>query len=85
MTLPINVSWKYQLPTPVTTDWIEVTSIEDGMVTVKGIYGDIAAWSTPTWKFPDLVVSYEEGGYFLLTEDDLYTLSTEDGDELLGT
>lgn len=84
MSMPIEVSWRYQLPTSVVTDWVTVVSTEDGMVSVEGLYGDKAAWSVPAWKFEGLVVNYEEGGYLLQTEDDLYILATEDGLELLG-
>ena len=84
MSIPVEVSWRYQLPTSIVQDWVQIASIQDGMVAVSGLYGDIAAWSTPTWKFESLIVDYEEGGYLLQTEDDLYILSTEDGLELLG-
>ena len=83
MSTPIEVGWQYKLPTAYASDWVEVASIANGMVTVRGLDGDIAAWSVPTWKFESLVVEYEEGGYFLQTEDDLYILATEDGYDLL--
>lgn len=83
-TIPVEVSWEYQLTTPGSPDWVEVTDIVDGIVQVRGLYNTIAAWEVPISRFDDLMVSYIVGGYILTTEDLLFDITSEDGDDLVG-
>ena len=83
--MPINVGWYYQMYPEESSNWVEVISIADGMVTVRGREDTIAAWSVPTWKFDDLIVAYMIKGSFIETEDDVYLLADESGNDLLGS
>lgn len=83
-TMPINVGWYYKLYPETSTNWVEVIDIRDRYVYVRGVNDTIAAWSTPIWKFDDLICEYMERGNFIETEDDLFLIADESGDELLG-
>lgn len=82
--IPIEVSWEYQLITPLSTNWVEVDDIVGTGVRVVGLNNTVAAWVMPSYKFDDIVVSYKEGGMFLITEDGLFDITTEDDYDVLG-
>lgn len=83
--MPLNVGWWYQLYPETSSNWIEIVSIERGIVHAIGVEDTIADWWVPTWKFDDLVINYMERGSFLLTEDGLFLLASEDDEPLLGS
>jgi hypothetical protein len=82
MTTPVEISWEYQLPTYISSDWVEITDIVRGTVYVRGLHGGIAGWSCPRWKFSDLVVSYKVGGLILQTADG-FNIADENDVDLL--
>ncbi|HEY9817620.1 MAG TPA: hypothetical protein V6D20_17715 [Candidatus Obscuribacterales bacterium] len=82
--IPIEVSWEYQLG-PAGTQWVEITDIVGNKVYVRGLGNTIAAWSTTIKRFDDLVGDYNIKGYFLITEDSLFNIGTEDGLSILGS
>lgn len=82
--VPINVGWWYNLtPDEASSNWVEITVLTSKNVTVTGLDKTIAEWTVPRWKFDDLVSEYQVTGYYILTEDGLYILGDEDGDDLL--
>lgn len=81
--VPIELSWRYQLYTLQSSNWVEIIDIRNGKVYVEGIAPTIADWNTPIWKFDDLVVAWEVGGYFISTEHGDYDLGTEDDRDLI--
>lgn len=83
--VPIHIGWQYNItPGEASSQWVEITDIYRGYVYTTGVGRTTAEWAVPTWKFDDLIKDWRERGYFLITEDSLNYITTEDGDKLLG-
>lgn len=82
--LPIVPGWLYQLHTVMSSDWVEVVSVNGNFVTVKGIYPHIVDWRMRKIQFDDQVVAYITHGFGILTEDELFVLADEYGTGILG-
>ena len=84
--IPIEESWFYRItPGYASSQWVEVTDISSkGIVTTRGLDNTIADLQLPRWHFDDIVVEYIEGGMFLVTEDSLFDIVTEEDEDTLG-
>lgn len=83
--IPVEIGWIYKLsPGGASSQWVEIVDIVRNNVSVKGIDNHKADWTLPRYRFDDIVSEWMIGGYFLLTEDGLYDIQTEDGFDLLG-
>ena len=83
--IPIVVGWHYRMYPANSSNWVEVVSVADREVTVRGLENTIAAWSVPVWKFNDLIVDYKVRGSLILTESGFFILESESGLDLLGS
>lgn len=83
--VPIHIGWHYNItPGEASSQWVEIEDVYRGYVYTKGLGNTTADWAVPTWKFDDLIKDWRERGYFLVTEDLLYFLASEDDKALLG-
>lgn len=88
-TLPIEPGWQYWVsPNVASNNWVEVDRIEGygrrTIVYATGLHNTSADWAVQKYRFDDLVVAYIVGGFFLITEDELFDITDEQGADLLG-
>ena len=77
--IPVREGWEYKLMSGKGDDYIEVVSISGRWVTIRGI-GDLQLEATILLdSFDNIVKEISNGGVnFLITEDGLYDITTED-------